>query len=96
MRIIDIKEATNYIDVEWSDGLTMVAAERHNTRIERAEFEQWVDLQNGRDWVMDYSDHAGEHVQKTGTMTFEEYYDSDSFIPDLKTYIKTKKNNGNN
>lgn len=44
-----------------------------------------------RQFELNYSDHQGEHVQRCGTMTMEEYWNqNDSYIKsDLYEYITT-------
>ena len=42
--------------------------------IPRARFERWLSESGRLDWEDNKSDHTGEHVQETGTMTIDEYW----------------------
>jgi len=52
-------------------------------------FEWWLRVEDKLQWVIDTSDHTGEHQQFTGTMSLEEYWNtSDIDIHnDLYEYI---------
>lgn len=36
----------------------------------------WLRTTGKLDWCMDYADHQGEHVQKEGVMTIDEYWNT--------------------
>lgn len=57
--------------------------------IPRDKFELWLRTDGNLDWVIDGVDHEGEHTQAEGTMTLEEYWDSDikSIYNDFYNYI---------
>lgn len=57
-------------------------------------FEMWL-RRNGRlGWESNTSDHTGEHVQRTGEMSMNEYWDYSTLIIhwDLLEYIQTSGN----
>src|SRR5690242_12814304 len=59
--------------------------------IPRAKFECWLKHEGRLEWTMDYSDHTGEHIQKTGIMDIDEYWDCNTNIEtDLYDYIIEK------
>lgn len=75
-----------------NDCITVIT-EKYNAEIPvtipRDKFEFWLRLESKLDWVMDTSDHQGEHHQFNGTMSFDEYWSSDSHYikADLYQYI---------
>lgn len=77
------------------DGEITVMTEKYNiaitVTIPQDKFEWWLRLEDKLEWVMDTSDHTGQHHQFAGTMSLNEYWDSDKhFIKkDLYEYITT-------
>lgn len=57
--------------------------------INRKKFEDFLTFNDKLDWIMDYSE-AGNHSQRTGTMTLDEYYDLQDWQirKDLQEYIQ--------
>jgi hypothetical protein len=56
--------------------------------INYTKFMDWLTWDERREWVMDYSE-GGEHIQKSGTLSDEEYWNSSrsQIIEDLYDFI---------
>lgn len=59
-------------------GVIIVMLERYDiglpVTIPQDKFEWWLKINDKLEWVMDTSDHTGDHQQFTGTMSLEEYW----------------------
>lgn len=61
-------------------------------RINKNEFEKFVDSHKYRDWIMDSSNHLGGHIQVSGKSDWEEVYSDRFMMTDLiAEYITTTK-----
>lgn len=58
--------------------------------IDKHQFENWLIENDLLDWVDDQCCN-GEHHQKSGTFTFEQYYDSRYVESDILLFIKQNK-----
>jgi hypothetical protein len=60
--------------------------------IQETDFEKYLERNGLLDWELDYADYEGEHIQQTGQMELEEYFDQDErYIKlDLQTYLESK------
>ena len=60
--------------------------------IQEADFERYLERNGRLDWELNYADHEGEHIQQTGKMDLEEYFETDpKFVRlDLETYLESK------
>jgi hypothetical protein len=59
------------------------------TTITRDAFESWIDKSDKRDYCDD-SCTCGEHDQKTGTMSWEQYYESHYLASDIKEFLTVR------
>jgi hypothetical protein len=59
--------------------------------VKREAFETWL-IQNSKlDWCLDTANYKGEHDQRLGTFTLEQYYETPYIKTDLEDYIKIIK-----
>jgi hypothetical protein len=60
--------------------------------IQEDDLARYLDRNGLLDWELNYADHEGEHVQHTGKMELEEYFElEDPFIRlDLEAYLQSK------
>lgn len=73
-------------------GEIMVECESDQYAVNEADFEKYLQRNNCLEWEMNYSDHNGEHVQRTGNMSLDEYFAQPrGFIKiDLAAYLQSK------
>ena len=63
-------------DVFLDNGLVIVVANFFfKYTFDRERLEKWLEDNNMFDWISD-TNRAGEHYQESGTMTFDEWFDS--------------------
>ena len=60
--------------------------------IQEKDFQKYLERNGLLDWELDYADYEGEHVQNTGKMDLEEYFEQDErYIKlDLEAYLVSK------
>jgi hypothetical protein len=60
--------------------------------IQEADFEKYLERNGLLDWELDYADYEGEHIQQTGKMDLDDYFEQDErYIKlDLQTYLESK------
>lgn len=66
----------------WEDEIEVFLTKgevQREKNIPRAKFENWLKDSGRLDWEDNYSDHTGEHVQETGSMTIDQYWDDCHF-----------------
>jgi hypothetical protein len=55
--------------------------------IQEPDFEKYLQRNGLLDWELNYADHEGKHIQETGTMDIDDYFEQDKryIKPDLLT-----------
>ena len=82
-------------DREVKDGYIIVECEKNDilipVEIPEKKFHLFLREEDKLSWIMDSSDHTGEHVQASGDMSYEEYWNCETryIYEDLYEYITT-------
>lgn len=61
--------------------------------IVKSHFERWIDDNDKRDWESNTSEETGSHVQMTGKMDWDQYYESNYLLSDILQYLKVRNPN---
>jgi hypothetical protein len=69
--VMEIDKKTNFLFV----GIQHKDGEETTVRVERNEFEKWLDDAGRLDWETNTSDHTGEHVQESGKHEIWQYWE---------------------
>ena len=82
------KTAGFFID-ELTEDFIMASSPDKTMIVNRTAFEAWANYNDLRDFENNTSDHTGDHVQVSGKLTWDEYYQTNDSAKDIYNYLET-------